>query len=77
MRPPDQRELIPADHVVHFILEAVEESPPRMLLVLLIYFYAAGRIGDSRADPQTAKQQLRCEAEPSGSRAAIRRSLPQ
>jgi len=60
MLPPDLREWVPADHVVHFILEAVEQipthqfvvnlrgtgseqSPPSMLLALLIYGYATGR----------------------------------
>lgn len=65
MFPPDLREWLPEDSMVHFIVDAVEmldlknfkvnergsgsaQYPPKMMLALLIYSYATGRMS-SRA----------------------------
>jgi transposase len=59
--PADLREWLPEDHLVHFIIEAVEqldvsgfkvnetgsgseEYPPEMMVMLLVYCYATGRM---------------------------------
>jgi transposase len=68
--PCDLREWLPADHIVHFILDAVEQlplahfhvnargtgseqSPPALMLALLIYCYATGRFGSRTIEAAT------------------------
>jgi transposase len=63
--PPDLREWVPANHLIHFILEAVAgvpmpagnprgtgsaQYPPQMLLGLLIYCYASGVFASRRIE---------------------------
>jgi hypothetical protein len=57
--PTDLREWLPEDHLVHFIIEAVEQLdvssfkvnesgseqyPPEMMVILLLYCYATGPV---------------------------------
>lgn len=68
--PPNLREWGPADHWVHFIIDAVEaldlrqvkvnrrgtgseQSPPHLLLSLLIYSYATGLFSSRRIEPSS------------------------
>lgn len=68
--PVDLREWLPENHLVHFILEAVEELPlqgfrmnargsgsaqypPSLMLTLLIYCYATGRMGSRQIEAAT------------------------
>src|ERR1017187_178458 len=68
--PCDLREWLPAGHIVHFILDAVdqiptahfkvndrgtgsEQYPPAMMLALLIYCYATGRVGSRPIEAAT------------------------
>ncbi len=68
--PADLREWLPENHLVHFILEAVEELPlegfrmnlrgsgsaqypPSLMLTLLIYCYATGRMGSRQIEAAT------------------------
>jgi len=68
--PCDLCEWLPADHIVHFILDAVEQLPlhhfhvnargtgseqypPAMMLALLIYCYATGRLGSRTIEAAT------------------------
>src|SRR5580658_550422 len=73
--PPNLRDWVPAGHLAHFILDAVQEmdlrqikvnergtgseqSPPRMLLALLLYCYATGVFSSRRI------QQATCDSVP-------------
>lgn len=68
--PPNLRDWVSADHLVHFILDAVdaldlrqvrvntrstgsEQSPPHLLLGLLLYSYATGTFGSRRIEQST------------------------
>jgi transposase len=67
--PPDLRDWVPADHLVHFVLDAIEQvdlhqfkvdtrgtadaQPPSMLLALLVYSYAIGVFGSRRIEQST------------------------
>src|SRR5438309_680498 len=68
--PCDLREWVPEDHIVHFIVDAVEQIrsahfavndggtdseqyPPTMMLALLIYCYATGRLGSRMIEAAT------------------------
>jgi len=67
LMPPDLRDWLPDNHMVHFILEAVEkvglvgfqvnhrgsgseQYPPSMMLSLLIYCYATGRMSSRQIE---------------------------
>ena len=68
--PPDLRDWLPENHLVHFILDAVaqlpiqgyrvnlrgsgsDQYPPSMMLSLLIYCYATGRMGSRQIEAAT------------------------
>ena len=74
--PPDMRDWLPDDHMVNFIIEAVEtvglqgfrlnrrgsgsrQYPPSMMLSLLIYCYATGRMSSRQIEEASYYVDLR------------------